>query len=114
MSDQMSNNPIPLPVVESPLPTSSLAVGSLIASILSWVLLPILGSVVGLVLGYSARKETRAVPPTASGDGLATAGIIVSWINIGLVACSCLVIATLMVLGPVIGSTLSTINSSLP
>jgi hypothetical protein len=36
------------------------------------------------VTGYEARKETRAVPPRASGDGLATAGIIMGWIQIGL------------------------------
>lgn len=113
MSAQMPNAPIAMPL-QPPLPTSGLAIGSLVAAILSWVLFPILGAIVGLVLGYSARKETRAVPPTASGDGLATAGIIISYVNIGLLGCSCLVITTLMILGPVIGSTFSTINSSLP
>ncbi len=114
MSDQMSANPFEAPVVLPSLPTSGLAVGSLVMSILSWLLLPILGSIIGLVLGYAARKETRAAPPTAGGDGLATAGIIISWINIGLVGVSCLVIAVLMVLGPVIATQFSTINSSLP
>ncbi len=113
MSAQMPNAPLSVPI-QPPLPTSGLAIGSLVSSILSWVLFPIIGSIIGLVLGYSARKETRAVPPTASGDGLATAGIIISWINIGMLGCIPLVIALLMVLGPVIGSTFSTINSSLP
>ncbi len=113
MSAQIPNAPISMPI-QPPLPTSGLAIGSLVASILSWVLFPIIGSIIGLALGYSARKETRAVRPTATGDGLATAGIIISWINIGLLSCSCLVITALMVLGPVIGNTFSTINSSLP
>jgi hypothetical protein len=112
MSDQIPGTYAPIPAA-LPLPTSGLAIGSLIASIVSWVLMPIIGSVVGLVLGYAARKDTRAVPPTASGDGLATAGIIISWINIGVVTCACLTIFVLMVLGPVIGSTFSSINSSL-
>jgi hypothetical protein len=39
---------------------------------------------VALITGYMARNETRAVPPTASGDGLATAGIIMGWVQVGL------------------------------
>ncbi len=114
MSDQFSNASIPAPAFPQQLPTSGLAVASLVLSILSWVLLPIIGSILGLVFGYSARKETRAVPPVADGDGLATAGIVISWVNIGLLGCSCLIIATLMVLGPLIGSSFSTINNTLP
>jgi hypothetical protein len=47
-------------------------------------MLPLLGSIVALLTGYAARKETRSVPPVASGDGLATAGIIMGWIQLGL------------------------------
>ncbi len=112
MSDQLPNAPFSMPATP-PLPTSGLAVGSLVMSILSWVLLPIVGAIVGLALGYSARKETRGTPPAANGDGLATAGIIISWVNLGLFACVCVTIGVLMVLGPVIGNTFSTINSSL-
>jgi hypothetical protein len=68
------------------LPTSTLATVSLIAGILSYVMLPIIGAVVAIWTGYEARKETRSVPPRATGDGLATAGIILGWIHIGLVA----------------------------
>jgi hypothetical protein len=66
------------------LPSSTLATISLIAGILGFTMLPLIGSIVALVTGYEARKETRAVPPRASGDGLATAGIIMGWIQIGL------------------------------
>jgi hypothetical protein len=31
-----------------------------------------------------ARSETRSLPPRASGDGLATAGIIMGWIQVAL------------------------------
>jgi hypothetical protein len=67
------------------LPTSMFATVSLIAGILGFVMLPILGSLVALWAGYAARKETRATPPTASGDGMATAGIVMGWIQIGLI-----------------------------
>ncbi len=67
------------------LPTSTLAVVSLVAGILGFMVLPVLASIVALWAGYSARGETRSVPPRASGDGLATAGIVLGWVQIGLV-----------------------------
>ena len=67
------------------LPSSTMAIVSLIAGILGFMMLPVLGSIVAIWAGYAARKETRAIPPTASGDGMATAGIVMGWIQIGLV-----------------------------
>ena len=61
-----------------------MAIVSLIAGILGFSALPLVGTVVALITGYSARNETRAVPPTASGDGLATAGIVMGWIQVAL------------------------------
>jgi hypothetical protein len=66
------------------LPTSTLAIISLIAGILSFVMLPLIGAVIAIWTGYEARKETRAVPPRATGDGMATAGIVLGWIHVGL------------------------------
>lgn len=66
------------------LPSSTLATLSLISAILGFTVLPLIGGIVALVTGYQARKETRSVPPQASGDGLATAGIVMGWIQIGL------------------------------
>jgi hypothetical protein len=66
------------------LPSSTLAIVSLIAGILGFTMMPILGSIVALWAGYAARKETRSMPPTGSGDGLATAGIVMGWIQLGL------------------------------
>jgi hypothetical protein len=71
------------------LPTSTLAMISLVAGILGFTMLPIVGSIVAILTGYSARKETRAVPALVGGDGLATAGIIMGWIQVGLVVVSC-------------------------
>ncbi len=68
------------------LPTSTMALVSMISGILSFVMLPLIGAVVAIITGYEARKETRSVPPRASGDGMATAGIILGWVHIGLFA----------------------------
>lgn len=76
------NNPQPQqPYV---LPSSNLALISLIAGILGFTFFPFIASIVAVLTGYAARKETRSVPPTASGDGMATAGIIMGWVQIGL------------------------------
>src|SRR3990172_2639440 len=66
------------------LPTSTMATVSMISGILGFFILPLLGSIIALITGYMARQETRAVPPKASGDGMATAGIVMGWIQIGL------------------------------
>lgn len=66
------------------LPTSTLATVSLVAGILGFLMFPILASIVAIWTGYAARKETRSVPPSASGDGMATAGIVMGWIQVGL------------------------------
>ena len=69
---------------ESALPTSTLAMVSLISGILGFTAVPLLGGIVALFTGYAARKETRAVPAKFSGDGLATAGIIMGWVQVAL------------------------------
>lgn len=66
------------------LPSSTLAIVSLIAGIAGFSFLPLVGTIVALITGYAARKETRAVPPTASGDGMATAGIVMGWIQVAM------------------------------
>ena len=66
------------------LPSSTLAIVSLVSAILGFTFVPVIGTIVALITGYMARNETRSVPPTASGDGLATAGIIMGWVQVGL------------------------------
>lgn len=67
--------------------------------------LPLIASIVAIIAGYAARKETRSNPPAASGDGMATAGIVMGWIQIGMVVVGicCFAAYMVFVLG-VIGS----------
>ena len=83
------------------LPTSSLAVISLVSGILGFTMLPVLGGIAALITGYMARKETRSAPPAASGDGMATAGIVMGYVQIGLavVGVCCFVAYLVIVLG---------------
>ncbi len=65
-------------------PTSGLAIVSLISSILGLTFLPVVGSIVGLILGYMARRQIQESAGAQGGEGLAKAGIIVGWVGIGL------------------------------
>jgi hypothetical protein len=66
--------------------TSSLAVVSLIFGMLAYVFLPGIGALVAVICGHSARSEIRRAPPgSIDGDGIALAGLILGWIQIGLV-----------------------------
>ncbi len=64
--------------------TSNLAIASLIAGILGWSLLPTIGAIVAVITGYMAKNEIRSSGGRLTGDGLATAGLVLGWINIAL------------------------------
>lgn len=78
--------PIPVPpavqVVQIPSPsrTNGMAVASLILGIV-WIWG--VGSIVALILGYSAKAQIDRSGGTESGRGMAVAGIVLGWIGIG-------------------------------
>lgn len=93
--------PYPQPQGYYPPPqTSGKAVASLIFSILGLSVLPTLGSLIGLVLGYMARGEIRASAGRITGDGMATWGIILGWLGV-TIACIGVCLAVLIVTGTV-------------
>ena len=75
---------------------SGMAIGSLIASILGVTLIPTIGSIIGLILGYLARKEIRESGGTVTGEGMATAGIIIGWVGVSLAAIGICILALLL------------------
>ncbi len=83
------------------LPTSGLATASLVTGILGFVLLPLVCSIIAIVTGYAARNETRSIPPRASGDGMATAGIVMGYVQLGLIAVAllCVILSVFLPLG---------------
>lgn len=80
-------------------PTNGMAIGSLIASILGVTFFPTIGSIVGLILGYTARNQIRDSEGATTGEGLATAGIIVGWIGVGLTVIGLCIAMLVLVLG---------------
>ncbi len=68
---------------------NTMALVSLIASILGLTLLPILGSIVGLITGYMAKKQIEESNGAEGGENLAKWGIILGWVGIGLFVIGC-------------------------
>jgi hypothetical protein len=80
--------------------TSTLAIVSLIAGIASWVLIPFIGAVVAVITGHMAKKEIRQSGGRLTGDGMATAGLILGYIQLGLTVLAVCMIVLLALLGP--------------
>jgi hypothetical protein len=110
MNDQM-NTPV------SPVPARSgteqtMAIISLVAGVISLcgLVVPMIGiplGILGIVLGYFGRKAAAWKTYATIGMALSGAGILLSCVPIGL-------IAVMRLLGPKVGTTFSTISSSLP
>jgi uncharacterized membrane protein len=80
-------------------PNSPLAMASLVLSILGLVgVLPLLGSIIGLILGYMARNDIESSGGTLGGSDLAKWGIILGWIGIGIGLLICCFVAFILVI----------------
>ena len=81
--------PYPAPGYAPARPTSGLAVTSLITGIagivLSWAFVPLLASVVAVITGHMALKQTRA-NPALGGRGMAIAGLILGYVGVAFLA----------------------------
>jgi len=64
--------------------TSALAIVSLVAGLLGWSLLPVIGSIVAIVTGHLARAEIRRRPEALEGDGLAVAGLVLGYVMVAM------------------------------
>ena len=64
--------------------TNGNAIGSLVVAVGAWAVCPVVLAIVAIVLAGKAKREIAASQGTQTGDGLALAGQIVAWLNIGL------------------------------
>jgi hypothetical protein len=64
--------------------TNGFAIASLILSISGFVILGLVGSILGVIFGHIAQGQIKRANPPEEGHGLATAGLIVGYIGIGL------------------------------
>jgi hypothetical protein len=87
----------------TPLPpttrTSTMAMVSLISGIASWFLLPIIAAIVAVITGHMAKNEIKQGSGMVTGSGMATAGLVLGYIQLGLGLCACIVVALLLAFG---------------
>ena len=70
----------------TPAPSEPLAIWALVCAIGSWVLLPVVLAIVGLVLASQAKRAIAASGGSKSGEGLITATQVIAWVHLALVA----------------------------
>ena len=74
----------PPPYVPAASPTANEAIWSLILGIGSFLLCGIFMGIPAIILGNNAKKKIAASGGQVGGEGLATAGIVLGWIQVGL------------------------------
>ncbi len=83
--------------------TNIWSIVSLISGILGWLGIFGLGGLVAVIAGHVAKSQIRASAGRMSGDGFATAGLILGYLNIALtIAGICLFV--LITLGVISGA----------
>lgn len=100
-------NPGPYPPAYPPVPaaqTSTMATVSLVTGIASWVIVPLIGAIVAVITGHMAKKEIRESGGRLTGDGLATAGLVLGYIQIGLTVLGVCLLACIIAFSAVQGT----------
>jgi Domain of unknown function (DUF4190) len=87
--------PYPGPMAPS---TSGWAIASLILAICGWVVLPLLGSIGGVVTGHIALHEIADSQGRIEGRGFAIAGLIIGYAGIAAVLCTAVLVVGLILL----------------
>jgi uncharacterized membrane protein SpoIIM required for sporulation len=91
-----SNQPYQTPTVK---PTSNMALASLVLGILGWTVAPVLASIAAIVTGHMAKNEIKSSMGQLGGDGMATAGLIMGYVNVAIGLCACLAFAGMLAMG---------------
>jgi hypothetical protein len=80
-------------------PNSNAAVISLIFGILAWVGLVFIGAIVAIIAGHMARREIRDSGGRIGGGGMAMAGLLLGYVQLGLLLLGCAVVLLLALIG---------------
>ena len=77
--------------------SSTTAIISLIAGIGGVTVIPVIGSIVAVITGHMAKKEIAASMGRLTGEGLATVGLVLGYLNLALAVLGlCLAILALI------------------
>lgn len=98
MSDYQSYPAAVPPALPPAIPqTSTMATVSLVTGIASWVIVPLIGAIVAVITGHMARKEIRESGGQLTGDGLATAGLVLGYLQLGVTVLGVCLFACILV-----------------
>lgn len=97
-----------------PRQTDGMAVASLAMGIGSFLVCPLLCAILAIVFGYMARKNIEESGGVLEGDGFAVAGIILGWVNIGVVALVAIIFIIIAVAVSSAGMTSMIVLAGLP
>lgn len=92
---------------------STLAIISLVTGVLSWLILPLLGSLAAVITGHLANKEINESNGMVTGKGFATAGLILGYIQLGFILLGFVLVIILLLTMPQISEIINNISSSL-
>jgi hypothetical protein len=110
----MSNEPYqgrPLSPTAPPPENSTLSIVSLVSGILAWFLLPFIGAIAAIITGHMAKAEIRDSMGRLGGDGMATAGLVLGYVQIVFCIIPMCMIFILVLLSPAIGNVFSNLIS---
>ena len=111
MSEQIPQQPY---TVVSTAKDSTLAIVSLVCGIGAYVILPFIAAIAAVITGHLAKKEIKESGGTIKGAGMATAGLILGYIQIAMIVLSiCAIIFLLPAIGSSIQDIFSNINSNM-
>lgn len=80
-------------------PNSTMAIASLVLSILGWTALPGIGAIAGVITGHMAKREINESAGALGGEGMANAGLVIGYVNLALGLCVCLMFIALLAFG---------------
>ena len=105
--NQQYNTPYIPPVMPH---NSTMAIISLIGGIAGWTVLPFIGSIVAIITGHMAKSEIKKGGGMVTGNGMATAGLIMGYLSIAFGVCLICVLDIL----PLLGLSISSIGNAIP
>ncbi len=83
--------------------TSILAILSTISGAASFFVVPFIGAIAALITGYMAKNEIKKSNGMVEGEGFATAGIVMGYINLGLTLMVCMLVVLAIVFTGILG-----------
>lgn len=82
MINKSQNNDRPPVYYPTPVTTSTSAVISMICGILGWLGFFGLGGILAIIFGHIAKNEIRNGRGMVTGNGMATAGLVLGYLNV--------------------------------